>query len=132
MGGLRTSLFVLLVLVLPVSGDEVFFTEPVTCYFLDGVLIIYCIFATALYFREKFFYVPSAEAEFPVKTGGLYQELLRPSGADPYTVLETPKRKSPHPNRTDEDAHESPGTSAPPPLSYHRPPAPRDNTSEQI
>ncbi|XP_037542119.1 growth hormone-regulated TBC protein 1-A-like [Nematolebias whitei] len=32
---------------------QVFFTDPVICYFLDAFLMVYCIAATALFFREK-------------------------------------------------------------------------------
>uniref|UniRef100_A0A3B5MLI7 CKLF-like MARVEL transmembrane domain containing 6 n=1 Tax=Xiphophorus couchianus TaxID=32473 RepID=A0A3B5MLI7_9TELE len=36
-----------------VSSAETFFTDPVICYFLDAFLMVYCIAATALFFREK-------------------------------------------------------------------------------
>lgn len=36
-----------------VSSAEMFFTDPVICYFLDAFLMVYCIAATALFFREK-------------------------------------------------------------------------------
>lgn len=36
-----------------VSPAEFLFTEPLTCYMLDGILILYCLIATVLYFREK-------------------------------------------------------------------------------
>lgn len=32
---------------------ELWLTSPVTCYILDGFLIIYCLITTALFFREK-------------------------------------------------------------------------------
>ncbi|XP_041806131.1 T-cell surface glycoprotein CD3 zeta chain-like isoform X4 [Chelmon rostratus] len=88
---LRTGVFVLFVLLVPVSCEVFFFTEPVTCYFLDGILIIYCIIATAFYFREKL-YIPSVADEQEDK-GGIYQELERPKDADPYEVLDPSKRK---------------------------------------
>ncbi|XP_041806129.1 T-cell surface glycoprotein CD3 zeta chain-like isoform X2 [Chelmon rostratus] len=100
---LRTGVFVLFVLLVPVSCEVFFFTEPVTCYFLDGILIIYCIIATAFYFREKL-YIPSV-ADEPISCflcfsrtkqedkGGIYQELERPKDADPYEVLDPSKRK---------------------------------------
>ncbi|XP_030283358.1 T-cell surface glycoprotein CD3 zeta chain-like isoform X2 [Sparus aurata] len=84
MGVVRTGVIVLFVLLVPVSCKDVFFTEPVTCFLLDGILILYCIIATALYFREKDNQEPN---------GVVYQELRRPADADPYQVLEPSKRK---------------------------------------
>ncbi|XP_076602519.1 uncharacterized protein LOC143330145 [Chaetodon auriga] len=113
---LRTGVFVLFVLLVPVSCKEVFFTEPITCYFLDGILIIYCIIATAFYFREKL-YVPSVAAELCEHKEGIYQELERPVDTDPYQVLEPSKRKkktgkkkkseSAQAEETDKDPYES-------------------------
>ncbi|XP_034550279.1 high affinity immunoglobulin epsilon receptor subunit gamma-like [Notolabrus celidotus] len=70
-----------------------FFREPVVCYVLDVILIVYCIIATALYFREKFSYIPPAVVAVPEESARIYQELERPRDADPYQVLEPTKRK---------------------------------------
>ncbi|XP_029314496.1 T-cell surface glycoprotein CD3 zeta chain-like [Cottoperca gobio] len=85
------GVFVLLVF-LPVSSAEMFFTEPVICYFLDAFLIVYCIGATALFFREKFSFLAAAAGE--PKEECIYQELDRPTDSDPYQVLQPAKRKA--------------------------------------
>uniref|UniRef100_A0A8D0CZA1 Uncharacterized protein n=1 Tax=Sander lucioperca TaxID=283035 RepID=A0A8D0CZA1_SANLU len=46
---------ILIIFVSCVCSTGIFFTEPVICYYLDGILILYCIFATVLFFREKVF-----------------------------------------------------------------------------
>ncbi|KAF7215596.1 T-cell surface glycoprotein CD3 zeta chain [Nothobranchius furzeri] len=94
MDSLRTSVFVLFLLLDPVSCSEVFFTDPVICYFLDAFLMVYCIVATALFFREKFSHMPRVEL-MPKhqEKGGIYQELERPHDADPYQALELSKAK---------------------------------------
>ncbi|XP_041858617.1 CD247 antigen like isoform X2 [Melanotaenia boesemani] len=85
----RTGALVLFVLLVPVSCQEVFFTDPVICYFLDAFLMVYCVVATALFFREKFSNMPPVvESD---EKGGIYQELERPMDADPYQVLEPSK-----------------------------------------
>ncbi|XP_074551648.1 T-cell surface glycoprotein CD3 zeta chain-like [Halichoeres trimaculatus] len=73
------------------GGD--FFRDPTVCYILDGVLVVYAIIATALFFREKFSCIPPAVVEQPEENGRIYQELDRPRDADPYQVLEPTKRK---------------------------------------
>ncbi|XP_030283357.1 T-cell surface glycoprotein CD3 zeta chain-like isoform X1 [Sparus aurata] len=94
MGVVRTGVIVLFVLLVPVSCKDVFFTEPVTCFLLDGILILYCIIATALYFREKFSLTQPVEVSDNQEPNGVvYQELRRPADADPYQVLEPSKRK---------------------------------------
>ncbi|KAA8587999.1 hypothetical protein FQN60_001193 [Etheostoma spectabile] len=87
---LTTGVFVLFVLLVPVSSKGLFFSEPVICYYLDGVLVLYCIFATGLLFREKF-YIPSVPRV--AEDGGIYQELERLEDADPYQILEPSKAK---------------------------------------
>ncbi|XP_070770913.1 T-cell surface glycoprotein CD3 zeta chain-like isoform X2 [Enoplosus armatus] len=93
MDALRTGVFVLFVLLVPVSCKETFFTEPVICYFLDGILIVYCIVATAFFFREKFSYIPPVPVGVSVENGAIYQELERPKDSDPYQMLEPSKQK---------------------------------------
>uniref|UniRef100_A0A3Q1ESK5 CD247 molecule n=1 Tax=Acanthochromis polyacanthus TaxID=80966 RepID=A0A3Q1ESK5_9TELE len=92
MDALRTGVFVLFLLPAPVSCS-VFsaFSHPVICYFLDAFLLVYCIVATALFFREKFSDLPS-DAK-PESNGDIYQELERPTDADPYQVLEPSRKK---------------------------------------
>nr|XP_046260876.1 CD247 antigen like [Scatophagus argus] len=92
---LRMGVFVLFVLMLPVSCEDILFTEPITCYFLDGILIIYCLVVTACYFREKFSTRLEA-VEVCIQqenSADIYQDLERPVDADPYQVLEPTKRK---------------------------------------
>lgn len=90
----RTGVFVLFALCMPVcSAAETFFTDPVICYFLDAFLMVYCIAATALFFREKFSKMPPVPAE-PDEKGGIYQELERPKDTDPYDVLDPKKAKA--------------------------------------
>ncbi|XP_067371225.1 CD247 antigen like isoform X2 [Channa argus] len=102
-----------------------FFTDPVICYFLDAFLVVYCLAATMLYFREKFSHVPPEVTE---DNGVIYQELERPKDADPYQVLEPLKKKkkagkkkkaqSSHPENKEKDLYESLNPSpASPPLS---------------
>ncbi|XP_038576735.1 T-cell surface glycoprotein CD3 zeta chain-like isoform X2 [Micropterus salmoides] len=93
MDALRTGVFVLFVLLEPVSCKEVFFTAPVICYFLDGILMIYCIVATVFFFREKYFYNPPLAVGVSAENGAIYQELDRPKDADPYQMLEPVKGK---------------------------------------
>ncbi|XP_028991641.1 CD247 antigen like [Betta splendens] len=90
---LKAGVFVLFVLVAQVSCSGAdFFTDPVICYFLDGFLMVYCIVATALYFREKFSRVP-VEMPSGEEKGGIYQELERPKDTDPYQELDPLRRK---------------------------------------
>ncbi|XP_026231473.1 CD247 antigen like isoform X3 [Anabas testudineus] len=89
--------------------------------------MIYCIVATALYFREKFSHLPAEvlAASTQDDKGAIYQELERPKDADPYQVLE-PLKKKKRPGKKkksqadergdDRDRYESvdPGSAAPP------------------
>uniref|UniRef100_A0A3P8SE15 Uncharacterized protein n=1 Tax=Amphiprion percula TaxID=161767 RepID=A0A3P8SE15_AMPPE len=78
---LRTGVFVFFVL--PAPGSCLAFStfsHPVICYFLDAFLLVYCIVATALFFKEKV-------------SSHLFRELERPTDPDPYQVLEPSKRK---------------------------------------
>uniref|UniRef100_A0A3Q3XCV2 Uncharacterized protein n=1 Tax=Mola mola TaxID=94237 RepID=A0A3Q3XCV2_MOLML len=91
----RTGAFLLVQLLVPVSCGEVVFTEPFTCFLLDGVLLIFSIIATALYIREKVSYSNTFNSAshtfiFPL------QELDRWTDAEPYQVLEPSKRKVTH------------------------------------
>ncbi|XP_072252889.1 CD247 antigen like, partial [Leuresthes tenuis] len=85
MDSVRTGVFVFCALLAPVSCSDVFFTDPVICYFLDGFLMVYCIAATALFFREKFSKVPPVE-NVQEDNGGIYQELESPADVE-YQVL---------------------------------------------
>ncbi|TMS06182.1 hypothetical protein E3U43_015941 [Larimichthys crocea] len=119
----RRGVFVLFVLLVPVScgnADE-FFTNPITCYVLDCILILYCLVATAFYFREKFSDLAPEAVAAPENNADVYQvrrsdhtmfssaaaaaplsvhdfmfplqELERPKDTDPYQVLSPTKRK---------------------------------------
>ncbi|XP_032422764.1 T-cell surface glycoprotein CD3 zeta chain [Xiphophorus hellerii] len=87
-----TGVFVLFALFMPVCCEETFFTDPVICYFLDAFLMVYCIAATALFFREKFSKMPRVQPE-PGEKGGIYQELERPKDTDAYDMLDPKKAK---------------------------------------
>lgn len=105
------------------------FSEPVICYFLDAALIIYCIVATALFFKEKYYPIQSLAAQVDGNSGGIYQELDRLKDADPYEVLEPAKEKkkvnkkkksaSSPPEEKDKDLSNSliPNDPDPPPVS---------------
>uniref|UniRef100_A0A3B3VVK7 T-cell surface glycoprotein CD3 zeta chain n=2 Tax=Poecilia TaxID=8080 RepID=A0A3B3VVK7_9TELE len=79
-----TGVFVLFALFMPVCCEETFFTDPVICYFLDAFLMVYCIAATALFFREKVSFS---------KGGPNFRELERPKDTDAYEVLDPKKAK---------------------------------------
>ncbi|KAM4559160.1 uncharacterized protein PAE49_013651 isoform 3-T3 [Odontesthes bonariensis] len=126
MDTVRTGVFVLCALLAPVSCADVFFTDPVICYFLDGFLMIYCIAATALFFREKFSKIPPVEDVEEI--GGIYQELERPAEADPYQVLQPSKgrkkagkkkAKQNHTQQGDQDPYESLSPRLPVPPARH-------------
>ncbi|XP_034431011.1 T-cell surface glycoprotein CD3 zeta chain-like [Hippoglossus hippoglossus] len=89
---MRIGVFLLFLLLVPVScrgSVDIMITEPVVCFFLDGILIIYCIVVTALFFKEKL----SIEPVEPEVNGRIYEELRRPMDADPYAMLEPSKRR---------------------------------------
>ncbi|KAM6954900.1 uncharacterized protein PEZ65_008129 [Lycodopsis pacificus] len=128
MDALRTSLFVLFVLLVPVSSYEIVYTNPRICYILDSILIVYCIVATVLFFREKFYIPPVGRTEDDC----IYQELERAKDTDPYQELELSKvnkKAAKKKNKSgsaqavvrDPDPFESlnPSGTAPPPLSPH-------------
>ncbi|CAK6959242.1 T-cell surface glycoprotein CD3 zeta chain-like [Scomber scombrus] len=93
MNTLRTGVFLLFGLLVPVSCSEPFFNDLVICYFLDAFLMVYCITITGFFFRAKFANLPAEAVKMPQDTNGIYQELERPMDADPYQVLEPSKRK---------------------------------------
>ncbi|TNN60900.1 T-cell surface glycoprotein CD3 zeta chain [Liparis tanakae] len=91
------------------SSDVTFFSDPVICYFLDSILMVYCIVATALFFREKFSNIAIAEPELQkVKDADVYQVLKPPKGKKKAAKK---KKSGPAPSET-----LMPGGSAPPPL----------------
>ncbi|XP_034418347.1 CD247 antigen like isoform X2 [Cyclopterus lumpus] len=69
-------------------SDETFFRDPVICYFLDSILIVYCIVATALFFREKFSHIRE-----PEDNDCIYQELQTLKDADIYHEIKPSKGK---------------------------------------
>ncbi|XP_056888476.1 T-cell surface glycoprotein CD3 zeta chain-like [Takifugu flavidus] len=75
---LRTC--VMLVLLAPASCQKDFLTHPLTCYILDAFLLAYCIIATMVYLKLKFFSTPRVTAEEPY--------LQRPLNPDLYQELE--------------------------------------------
>ncbi|CAG5865743.1 unnamed protein product [Menidia menidia] len=126
MDTLRTGVFLLCGLLVPASCADVFFTDPVICYFLDAFLMVYCIAATALFFREKFSKIPPVE-DLEEDDGGVYQELERPADPSPYQVLQPPKgrkkggRKKKSPQNRAQQEEQDPYES----LSPRATPAPR-------
>ncbi|XP_012719830.1 CD247 antigen like [Fundulus heteroclitus] len=124
MDTLRTGASVLFVLFMPVASAETFFTDPVICYFLDAFLMVYCIAATALFFREKFSKLPQVPPESEDEKKGIYQELERPKDTDPYQELQVKKTKAKSNKKSrakknqgkpkDRDPYESVPTSPPP------------------
>ncbi|XP_059198280.1 T-cell surface glycoprotein CD3 zeta chain-like [Centropristis striata] len=129
MDKLSSGVFVLFVLLVPVSSTDIFLAEPMVCYFLDVILVVYCVVATGLYFREKFIIPTPAKATDD--NGGIYQELDRAKDQDAYQVLEPTKAKkkvkkrkteSTSAEERDKDAYETlnpSGSDAAPPLSPH-------------
>ncbi|XP_034741924.1 CD247 antigen like [Etheostoma cragini] len=113
---LTTGVFVLFVLLVPVSSKGLFFSEPVICYYLDGVLVLYCIFATGLFFREKFYIPPVARV---AEDGGIYQELERVKDADPYEILEPSKSKKKAGKIKKPESTKAEENGSDPPLSPH-------------
>ncbi|XP_011487705.1 T-cell surface glycoprotein CD3 zeta chain isoform X1 [Oryzias latipes] len=67
------------------------FSDTVICYFLDTFLMLYCLVATALFFREKFCALQVAEPND--ETNDVYQELNLEMKEDPYDVLKSEKKK---------------------------------------
>ncbi|TMS06688.1 hypothetical protein E3U43_016447 [Larimichthys crocea] len=108
------------IFMIPLSYADEFFTNPITCYVLDCILILYCLVATAFYFREKFSDLAPEAVAAPENNADVYQvrgsdhtmfssaaaaplsvhdfmfplqELERPKDTDPYQVLSPTKRK---------------------------------------
>ncbi|XP_041723871.1 T-cell surface glycoprotein CD3 zeta chain-like [Coregonus clupeaformis] len=77
----RTGVMLMLMLL---SSAEASLNEPVICYILDGVLILYSIITTVLFFKVKWCQsVPEPEEE------STYAELLTGPIADDYEDLRT-------------------------------------------
>ncbi|XP_058477011.1 high affinity immunoglobulin epsilon receptor subunit gamma-like isoform X1 [Solea solea] len=92
MDKLMTCVFALSLLLAPVSclgSVKQLFSEPVVCYVLDGILMVYCVVATALFFREK---LSCAESQSVEEDCNIYQD-LGTKEPDPYQVLEPTKTK---------------------------------------
>uniref|UniRef100_A0AAQ4R7Y0 T-cell surface glycoprotein CD3 zeta chain n=1 Tax=Gasterosteus aculeatus aculeatus TaxID=481459 RepID=A0AAQ4R7Y0_GASAC len=90
MGAMRTGVLVLFGLLVPVASTETLFTDPVICYFLDSILVVYCLVATALFFREKFIYPRYVEGS---GDNAIYQELQRTEDIDTYQEIQQSKGK---------------------------------------
>ncbi|KAG9271078.1 T-cell surface glycoprotein CD3 zeta chain-like [Astyanax mexicanus] len=59
-------------------------SDPVTCYILDAVLLLYCIIFTALYFRIKFARIQS---DTSVPQESVYEGLNKNAMTDEYETL---------------------------------------------
>ncbi|XP_020568517.1 T-cell surface glycoprotein CD3 zeta chain isoform X5 [Oryzias latipes] len=88
------------------------FSDTVICYFLDTFLMLYCLVATALFFREKFCALQVAEPND--ETNDVYQELNLEMKEDPYDVLKSEKKRDKkkktgqnQPQPRDKDLYES-------------------------
>ncbi|KAM4609121.1 uncharacterized protein ACJ7VT_014953 isoform 2-T2 [Polymixia lowei] len=113
---------------------EAYLSDAVTCYILDGILLLYCIVITAFFFIVKYPHLPpevgkdSTSAEGEDVSGGIYQDLKRTAGTDVYQMIEPKGRKQVHKKKKSKanesiqaggmgkDAYEtlSPNDSAPP------------------
>ncbi|XP_029980797.1 T-cell surface glycoprotein CD3 zeta chain [Sphaeramia orbicularis] len=97
MGPLWAGVLVLILNFAPCSG--LVFKEPMVCYFLDGVLIVYCLIVTAFFLKEKF-----CSPSTSTVAEGIYQELNRPEDSDPYQVLDHTKQKNKGPKKKKREA----------------------------
>nr|XP_040057132.1 CD247 antigen like isoform X1 [Gasterosteus aculeatus aculeatus] len=118
MGAMRTGVLVLFGLLVPVASTETLFTDPVICYFLDSILVVYCLVATALFFREKFIYPRYVEGS---GDNAIYQELQRTEDIDTYQEIQQSKGKKKKKKKAQSAQAESamPEGAAAPPLSPH-------------
>ncbi|KAF6717050.1 T-cell surface glycoprotein CD3 zeta chain [Oryzias melastigma] len=67
------------------------FSDPVICYFLDTFLMLYCLVATTLFFKEKFSTIQATEPNDETK--GLYQELNLEREPDDYEMINIKKKR---------------------------------------
>ncbi|XP_026861025.2 CD247 antigen like [Electrophorus electricus] len=87
----------LLFLALSVSSAEAMsWSDPITCYVLDAVLLLYCIVFTALYFRIKLSRLPP---ETPVINEPVYTGLNTNQISDDYQTLDQPSSQARAPGR---------------------------------
>ncbi|CAL1582075.1 unnamed protein product [Knipowitschia caucasica] len=115
---IKSALYVIFILLNPTSCYALSATDPMICYILDGVLITYCIIATALFFREKFSHRGlTAEKTEPI--GGIYQELGQSKTPDPYEVLQPSRKRQKRrkkstatPSDSEKGQEPAPGTSS--------------------
>ncbi|XP_067083830.1 CD247 antigen like isoform X2 [Osmerus mordax] len=91
---LRTA--AVFVLLQRVSSAEASLSTPVTCYILDGFLLLYCIVFTGLFFREKLLHstFPSNVAKRRQEEGDRTYQTLGDVESDPYQMIESTKTKS--------------------------------------
>ncbi|RVE58232.1 hypothetical protein OJAV_G00207140 [Oryzias javanicus] len=73
------------------STAGILFSDPVICYFLDTFLMLYCLVATALFFKEKFSTIHTIEPNDETKD--LYQELNPGREPDNYEMLNIKKKR---------------------------------------
>ncbi|KAK1797832.1 hypothetical protein P4O66_008180 [Electrophorus voltai] len=71
-------------------------SDPITCYVLDAVLLLYCIVFTALYFRIKLSRLPP---ENPVINEPVYTGLNTNQISDDYQTLDQPSSQARAPGR---------------------------------
>ncbi|KAI4903040.1 hypothetical protein NFI96_033400, partial [Prochilodus magdalenae] len=60
-------------------------SDPITCYVLDAVLLLYCIIFTALYFRIKF---SRLQSDNSAPAEPLYEGLKTDQMSDEYQTLD--------------------------------------------
>ncbi|KAG7467021.1 hypothetical protein MATL_G00149020 [Megalops atlanticus] len=91
-----TEALVFLALVVPTAEAVTGLNDPMLCYILDGVLLVYGLVMTALFFRERFFRPAAVSTDDPVymglnKPGDQYEELRRRN--DPEGGATLPNRR---------------------------------------
>ncbi|XP_064166119.1 T-cell surface glycoprotein CD3 zeta chain-like isoform X1 [Anguilla rostrata] len=76
-----TGLLVVLAMAVPSAEAKIGLNDPMLCYILDGVLLLYGLVITGLFFRERYFKPTKADS----KDDGIYMGLNK--AADAYDVL---------------------------------------------
>ncbi|XP_072542372.1 CD247 antigen like [Salminus brasiliensis] len=78
-------------------------SDPVTCYILDAVLLLYCIIFTALYFRIKF---SRLQSDNSAPAEPLYEGLKTNEMTDEYQTLDAQSSHASGPTRRNRQQQE--------------------------
>lgn len=81
----KTGVLVILAVLFPSTEAAIGLNDPMLCYILDGVLLLYGLIVTALFFREKYF----KPKEVTSKEDGIYMGLNQTP--DTYDQLRLPR-----------------------------------------